>query len=89
MKGFNRITRSLVAIAFKSRKLKSREFKFSMPYLVQYSPLVSHKLILPGPHYIDAIGLVDKNKVKKSELQDKYNLIKRKLYVSDVFPFLL
>lgn len=87
MKGFNGITRSLVAITFKSRKLKSREFKFSMAYLVQYSPLVSRKLILLSPHYIDATGLVNKNKIIKSELQDKYKLIKRKPYVLMCFLF--
>lgn len=59
IKGFNRITSSLVAITFKSRKLKSGEFKFSVVYLVQYSPLVSHKLILLSSHYIYAVGLVN------------------------------
>lgn len=74
IKGFNRITRSLAAITFKSRKLKSGEFRFRMLYLVWYSPLVSHKLILLSSHYICAIGFVKEDKIIQSELQDKYDL---------------
>lgn len=85
IKGFNRITRSLAANTFKSRKLKSGEFRFSMVYLVWYSPLVSHKLILSS-HYIYAIGFVKDIEMMQSELQEKYNLNKRKLCF--YWPFL-
>jgi len=88
IKGFNRITGSLAAITFKSRKLKSRILS-CVVYLLQYSPLVSGKPILLSTHYLYAIGLENENEIIKSELQDKYSLNKTKLYVSNVLPFML
>lgn len=87
--GFNRITRSLAAITFKSRKLKAGEFRFSMVYLVWYPALVSHKLIVLSSHYICAIGFVKENEIIQSELHDKYDLNKTKLYVSTALSFIL